>query len=202
MKTFFLYLSALLLLTGCSTTLSPAIKEYTILPHTISLDQKTSPSAFYVVRIATMKTLPSLASKNIYYVYEKGESGHYLYSRWSDAPSVLIERSLRSVLQEKNIVESLIPSSSSAQTDFILESDLNAFYHRFYDNGTSEGYIDITYRLVDTKAKHTIATKRFTITVPASSNDATGGVNALSEATRKLTDQCSQWLTIALKEKK
>ncbi|MFA6630306.1 MAG: ABC-type transport auxiliary lipoprotein family protein [Sulfuricurvum sp.] len=200
MRTFYLFIPVLLLYSGCSTV-TPSISEYTILPSPVLANASAESSSSRTLRIASIKTLPSLASKNLYYFYEKGESGHYLYSRWSDTPSVLLERSLSSVLQEKNMFKAFFPSSSSAQSDLILESDLNAFYHRLNDNGTSQGYLDITYRLIDSTTKKTIGSKHFTIITPAPTNNAKGAVEALTRATETVSDQCAQWLITTLKEK-
>ena len=112
----------------------------------------------------------------------------------------MIERSLSSSLEEKRLFGTLLSSASSAQASLVLESDLKAFYHRFLADGTSEGYIDITYRLVDGRTKAPLGSRRFRIAAKAPTNDAPGGVSALGEATRELSLQCTQWL-IQLQEK-
>ncbi len=196
---FFFLLSALLLI-GCSTALTPPISEYTIFPVQPLVDSKSSLSS-RSLGLATSKTLPSLSSKNLYYLREDGENGAYLYSRWSDTPAVLIQRSLTASLQKKALFVSLLPPTSVAHAHWILESDLNAFYHRFSTKEKSEGFIDITYRLIDTATKLPIASKRFIITAPASSNDAKGGVNALTQATQELCEQITAWITTLAKEK-
>lgn len=182
------------ILIGCSTT-APAINEYTILPAVAPTpDISKVPLSPLSLRICTSRTVPSLASKNLYYLREEGQIGEYLYSRWSDAPASLIERALSASIQEKQLFATLLSSTSSANAQRLLESDLYAFYHRFHSDGTSEGYLDITYRLIDAQTKQPIAAKRFQITVQAKSNDASGGVEALSEATRRLSNECTLWL--------
>jgi cholesterol transport system auxiliary component len=147
------------------------------------------------------KSIGSLSSKEIYYLRGTAQTGVYLYSRWADTPASMIDRSLISSLQNRRLFSSLLPATSSASADMTLESDLHAFYHRFHDDGTSEGYIDITYRLVESKNKKAIASKRFAITSPASSANATGGVNALSAATQQLCDESTLWLEMVLTPK-
>lgn len=190
-----------LLITGCSTAMTPPIQEYTIYPSPESSAALTVRSP-KTLRISSTKTIPSLASKNLYYLRSKGESGSYLYSRWSDSPAILIERSLTAALEEKKMFTTLLTPLSTAHADWILEADLNAFYHRFEQNDKSSGVIDITYRLIDTKTKLPLASKRFIIIVASASADAAGGVNALTEATQELTDQLIQWLNIQIQEKK
>ncbi|MDD2266507.1 ABC-type transport auxiliary lipoprotein family protein [Sulfuricurvum sp.] len=197
---FFFLLSSLLII-GCSAPLTPPINEYTILPYEHSV-KETAPLSSHTLSIASSKTLPSLASKNLYYLREGGESGAYLYSRWSDTPSVLIQQILTASLEEKGLFASLLPPTSSAHADWVLESDLNAFYHRFSSKDKSEGFIDITYRLIDTTTKLPIGSKRFTVTVPATTNDAKGGVTALTQATRQLSTEVMEWMRNLIQEKR
>ncbi|MDD5052793.1 MAG: ABC-type transport auxiliary lipoprotein family protein [Sulfuricurvum sp.] len=184
---------------GCSSTLTPAISEYTIFPSSFT-DKSDKPLSEHTLTIASTKSIPSLASKNIFYLRESGESGIYLYSRWSDTPNVFIERSLNTQLQEKKVFISILPSTSTAHSDWILEANLDAFYHRFSADGNSQGFIDITYRLIDASTKRLISSKHFTIIVKAPSNDAKGGVYALTQATQNLSEQCSQWLITQVKQ--
>lgn len=202
MKYSFVFLLPALLTIGCTSPLTPPISEYSILPSVHNLANEKAPLSSHTLSIASSKTLPSLASKNLYYIREGGESGTYLYSRWSDTPSVLIQNTLTSSLQEKALFRSIFSPTSAAHADWVLESDLNAFYHRFSTKEKSEGFIDITYRLIDTTTKLPIATKRFTITLPAASNDAKGGINALTQATQELSEQVAVWITTLAKEQR
>lgn len=197
MRLFICTLFIALLMMGCSST-TPSINEYTLLSSRNTPDAHL-PLTPKTLNIAHPKVLSSLNSKSILYLRNDTESGNYLYSRWSDTPAALIQRSLIQSLQNDNLFSSVSPTSSVSQSDWLVESDLDAFYHRFVDD-RSEGYIDITYRLINPKTKQIIASKRFTITAPAHSNDAIGGVDALKNALQELNNQCSAWLTTLIKE--
>jgi len=192
MKTIFLYTIITFILAGC-TTLRPSLHEYTILPsytpHTV-----TALPINATLKLSSTRSIASLSSTQFYYLKNTSHIDAYLYSRWSDTPSSMIDRSLTSSLQNRQLFAALIPVSSSATADLILESDLSAFYHRFLDDSKSEGFIDITYRLIDPKTKKTVAAKRFVITEPALSSDAKGGVDALTKATRRLSENSADWL--------
>lgn len=197
MRYYSLFIFTLLLLSGCTST-SPSVNEYTLLsPPSVKSDKP--PLFFKSLSVAPSKSIGSLSSKNLIYLKESGETGPYLYSRWSDTPAALIQRSLLKSLDEHSLFASLSPSTSLAQSDMVLESDLDAFYHRF-SKDTSEGYIDITYRLIDTHTKKSVASKRFIITSPAQSMDARGGVEALKLAQTELNRQCIEWLMTLTKE--
>lgn len=188
------------LFTGCST-IHPATSEYSILPSYAPVSEATN-SISATLKLSSTRSIASLSSTQFYYLKETSHINAYLYSRWSDTPSSMIDRALYSSLQNQRLFETLIPSTSSASADLILESDLNAFYHRFHNDSSSEGLIDITYRLIDPKTKTTIASKRFIITEPSPSQDAKGGATALNKATHNLSLQCISWLTISLKQSK
>ncbi|HEX5670845.1 MAG TPA: ABC-type transport auxiliary lipoprotein family protein, partial [Sulfuricurvum sp.] len=128
--------------------------------------------------------------------------GAYLYSQWNDTPSAMIDRYISTSLDESQLFSSLIPKTSTLQSDLLLESSLSSFYHRIHENKTSDGYLDITYFLVDQKTKKMVAHKRFVITVPSQSLDAHGGITALNEATHELSNQCIEWLNLTMKENK
>ena len=192
MKTIFTYTIVAFIVAGCSA-LRPSVHEYTILPSTtprVALIQSINAT----LKISSTRSISSLASTQLYYLKDASNIDAYLYSRWSDSPSNMIDRSLTSSLQNRQLFATLIPATSNATADVILESDLNAFYHRFNDDSKSEGFIDITYRLIDPKTKKTIASKRFVILEPALSGDAKGGVDALTKATQHLSENTTDWL--------
>jgi cholesterol transport system auxiliary component len=201
MRSSVTFIFSALLITGCSAPLTPAMSEYTILPSVHPTQTKKMLPYTLTLSVASSKALPSLSSKNLYYLREGGESGAYLYSRWSDTPSLLIQNALISSLQEKALFTSLLPATSSAHADWVLESDLSAFYHRLSKKSNSEGFIDITYRLINVSTKLPIASKRFIVTVPAATNDAKGGVDALAQGTQELCEQVTTWITTLEKEK-
>lgn len=191
----YLYFILAGLILGCSTT-APAVHEYTIYPETnFQSPQKSEAVAISkTLRIAPGKAIPSLQTKNLIYLRPNFESGNYLYTRWSDIPTQMIDRSLISTLQKEKVFSAVFSANSSLNADWTLESDLHGFYHRFRSETKSEGVIDITFRILDTKSKSLIATKRFEITKEAPSNDAKGGVKALSEATKVLNTEVAQWI--------
>jgi len=197
----FLSLFALFILSGC-TIHTPNITEYsltTVHPSSAYTPTVSSPKT---LQIATTKTLPSLNSKSIFYLKTNQEIGNYLYSRWIDTPASMIENTFTAALQKDSLFSAIIPASSHANSDYLLESNLHAFYHRIHDHQTSDGVIDITYRLIDTKSKTTVATKRFTLIHPSRTNDAKGGVDALNNGLNTLNLQVLQWLQNVIAEKK
>lgn len=197
----FLSLFALFILSGC-TTHTPNITEYslnTVHPSSAYIPTISSPKT---LQLATTKTLPSLNSKSIFYLKTNQEIGSYLYSRWIDTPSAMIENIFTAELHKSALFSAVITASSHANSDYLLESNLHAFYHRIHNDQTSDGVIDITYRLIDTKSKITVATKQFTVIHPSQTNNAKGGVDALNNGLNTLNFQALQWLQSVIAEEK
>ena len=199
MRLYTLIIPVVFMIGGCSSLPTPPIHEYTIYPPSQVSQPALKPSS-KTLRLSATRTIPSLESKHLSYLRASSESGNYLYTKWSDTPSLLIERSLYRSLTEKALFSAILSSTSASNGDIVLESDLHAFYHRFETDQPSKGVIDITYRLIDTKSKLPFASKRFLITQDAPSEDAIGGVKALTEATNNLTQQCTKWIEERTKE--
>lgn len=198
-QTTVLLVSALIFF-GCSTITTPPITRYTLLQD--SSTTHSSAQTSYTLKLSNTKAPYSLSSKSLLYLKDPQEIGAYLYSQWNDAPSALIDAYIATSLAESQLFTTLLPKSSTLQSDLLLESSLTSFYHRIHDDKTSDGYIDITYVLIDQKTKKMVANKRFVITAPAPSLDAKGGVTALNVATHELSIQSIAWLTTIMKGNK
>lgn len=198
MKHLLAICGAFVLFVGCAKP-TPSVNVYTILPVANRLSD-IRPVTPKTLRLLPVRSIPSLANRELYYLRSNGEVAHYLYSRWSDTPSAMIGRSLTHSLQERHVFAALVPPASTAKADWDLESDLGAFYHRFNDDATSEGILDLSVRVIDLRTKNVIASKRFTYRIPAASNDAAGGVGALEEALHRYGAECAAWIEILAKE--
>lgn len=188
-------------LTGC-TTITPAVTAYTLTPPCSSSSRSLIPQSSLSLKLAGTQTAPSLSAKALLYLTDHQEVGTYLYSRWNDTPSMMIDRVLLAALDDANLFSILLPKTSTSHTDLLLESTLSSFYHRIHDDKTSDAYIDITYALIDSKSRKTLASQRFIITSPAASMDAPSAVAALTNATHTLSQQCTAWIHATLKENK
>lgn len=203
MKTIFTTVITAFIVTGCSTA-APQISEYTLTTGKAQSQYSTSKISSKILQYQRIKAPASLSSKSILYVKNDQEVGSYLYSAWIDSPISMMERSTLGALQESHLFANVIPIYSQTKGDYLLESDLNALYHHILDSTSSEGTIDITYRLIDLSTRQCIETKRFIVTHPSKTQDAKGGVKALKISMEILNTQIVQWLnqTIELKKLK
>lgn len=198
MTRLLVYCTVLFLFAGCAKP-SPSVNVYTILP-AANAAADTRLATTKTLRLLPVRSIPSLATRELYYLRSDGEVAPYLYSRWGDTPSAMISRSLTHSLQERNLFAALIPPASTAKADWDLESDLSAFYHRFNDEGTSEGFVDLSVRIIDLRTKNVIGSKRFSYRIQSATNDAKGGVAALEEALHRYSSDCSAWIETLIKE--
>lgn len=202
MKTIILAAIATFLFTGCST-LVPQVNEFSLLTiGETSTQSATITASSKTLQYQRIKAPASLSSKAILYTKHDQEVGRYLYSSWSDTPASMMESSTITAVQESRLFANVIPAHSQSKGDYSLESDLNALYHQIHNSSTSEGFIDITYRLIDSRTRQCIATKRLIITYPADTQDAKGGVNALKKSMDELNVQIIQWLKTTIDTKK
>ena len=188
-------------LSGC-TTITPAVTAYTLTPPSSSTSRSLTPQSSVSLKLAGTQATPSLSTKALLYLTDNQEVGTYLYSRWNDAPSMMIDRLLLASLDDAHLFSILLPKTSTSHTDLLLEATLSSFYHRVHEDKTSDAHIDITYVLIDSKSRRTLASKRFIITSPAASMDAPTAVAALTKATHILSQQCTDWLNATAKENK
>ncbi len=201
MKTIFLAVISTFIATGCSTIV-PQVNEYSLNTRQSSAPYNTSIASPKTLQYQGIKAPISLSSKAIVYTKKNQEIGRYLYSSWNDIPSSMIERSTLGMLEESHLFANVIPSYSKSNADYLLESDLNAFYHQILDNGASEGFVDITYRLIDVKSRQCIESKRFIVTQSSDTQDAKGGIKALKKSIDVLNMQIIQWLNAIIEIKK
>lgn len=191
----FLLLIVLFFFTGCATNTTPAT-HYTLLSKNPLQSSITIPKS---IKIGMPNSTNDYLTDSIHYTKSNGESGDYLYSAWNNPPAIMIGEILFSSLEHSKLFDVVIPYSSLGQTDYLLESTLISFQHTIIDSDSSEGLIDISMRVIDLKNKKVISSRRFTIVVPAHSNNAQSGVIALQEGLEKLNIQIGQWLETTLK---
>jgi ABC-type uncharacterized transport system auxiliary subunit len=201
MKMIFTTVITAFILTGCST-ITPQITEYSLITGKKSRPYNTSSTSSKTLQYQRIKAPASLSSKSILYVKSDQEIGNYLYSTWIDSPVSMIESATLGALQESRLFANVMPIYSQTKGDYVLESDLNALYHHILDTSSSEGVIDITYRLIDVSTRQCIESKRFIVTHPSDTQDAKSGVKALKKSMETLNEQIIQWLNETIQTKK
>ena len=125
----------------------------------------------------------------------------YSQARWSMPPAQLVRQRLREQLGQRRAVFSAGSSvalnrSQNAVLPLLLRLDLEEFSHLFTAPNTSVGLIRLRATLLEvTPAGEKLVGQRNVIVQrPAPSNDAPGGVRALTAATDAAIEELDQWL--------
>lgn len=125
----------------------------------------------------------------------------YSQARWSMPPAQLVRQRLREQLGQRRAVFSAGSSvalnrSQNAVLPLLLRLDLEEFSHLFSAPNTSVGLIRLRATLLEiTPAGEKLVGQRNVIVQrPAPSNDAPGGVRALTAATDAAIEELDQWL--------
>jgi cholesterol transport system auxiliary component len=110
----------------------------------------------------------------------------YTQSRWVAPPGELVEQALR---------RSVIPTEGEPVAGGCkLRLDMDEFVHLFDAPDASRGVIEVRATLFAPRMDALLARRSFSLSKPAPSNDARGGVVALSGAVEELAGALNDWL--------
>ncbi|WBY00267.1 ABC-type transport auxiliary lipoprotein family protein [Ramlibacter tataouinensis] len=124
----------------------------------------------------------------------------YSQSRWSAPPPQLVRQRLRQQLGRERPVLNLDESASlareAAQPLYLLRMELEEFAHVFDEPASSRGVIRLraTLFLSTTAGEKLVGQRSIAVQGVAPSQDASGGVRALTEATDAAASDISEWL--------
>ena len=115
----------------------------------------------------------------------------YANSRWIMPPAGLLTQRLRAVLRASSKAAVVSPGDG-ARTDLVLRVDLDEFTQVFDATERSRGVLRASARLL--KGREVLATRVFSIELPAASANAEGGARALASASDSLGNQLADWI--------
>ena len=120
----------------------------------------------------------------------------YMQARWSMAPAQLVRQRLREQLGVRRAVLQAAQGVGAAKPAMTLHLELDEFSHWFDAAENSSGLVRMRATLAQTDAgvERLVAQRSFVVQHPAASQDAAGGVRALTQATDALIQEIDQWL--------
>jgi len=110
----------------------------------------------------------------------------YAESRWVAPPGELLEAALR-----RHLVGN---GDAAANSGCILRVDVDELIQLFQTPQRSEGLIEVQVALVAPRGDSVLARNKFTVTKPAPTADASGGVSAVSAAAMAIAQHLQDWL--------
>jgi len=197
------------LLVGCATETVPATNIYTLSPRwskqwsnkheTQQRKQKTQHqtvknTGHIVLKLAPVNATRLYNNTSIIYINTRYSRNSYAYSRWSDAPVILLQAVFQQALEKSRLFAAVLPPASISKARLILESTLFDFSQHITDKQHSSGVISIRFYLVNNVTRQVIKSRQFMATAPAPTNNAQGAVMALNKAATIISHQLVQWL--------
>ena len=185
------------ILSGCITNHVPPTHVYTITPNWNDsvIADKNQQYKHKILKFTPIRSTRALTSTDILYTDTLNTQNQYLYSRWNDAPTKLLQTFFQLSIEKANIFKAVISNISTSKSDFVLESSLLDLSHQLTSNTNSEGVIRIRFYLINNKTRKLIATKEFVSSIKVNSQDAKGAVAAINKAAADIANNLVQWLS-------
>ncbi|WP_343352140.1 ABC-type transport auxiliary lipoprotein family protein [Pseudomonas sediminis] len=123
---------------------------------------------------------------------EPGRVNTYQGVRWSERTPQLLRGRLLDAFQDDGRVQALSNEEQRLQADLELVSDLRSF-HSQYRDGVAEALIQLDVRLVDGRDQRILASRRFSVSQPASDTSIAAVVKAFGQAGDRLSRELVDW---------
>ncbi|MBS7809121.1 ABC-type transport auxiliary lipoprotein family protein [Variovorax sp. PCZ-1] len=184
-----------LILTACATPQPPAPKAVYDFGPVLSSASAAAPTRSAAVALPEIEASASLDSPSLLYRLQYSNAQQllpYAQARWSSSPAQLVRARVRDALALQGPV-----LSTEGIAPWVLRIELDEFSQVFESPEKSFGLVRLRVSLLknDQLAAQTTVLAR----APAASQDAAGGVKALTAATDDAVRQLSSWLAAQIK---
>ncbi|MGH8183388.1 MAG: ABC-type transport auxiliary lipoprotein family protein [Rhodanobacteraceae bacterium] len=191
--------AGLLLLAGCTHVSRPVFPRHYALvaPATPVPPPEHAMTGRAILQIARIDVPPWLRGNAMYYRLDyrhEDRVAAYARSDWLAPPARMLEPLIRDALARGGAWRAVLGPGTPANADVTLHVRLDDFSQVFASPQQSEGVLDATATLLDTRDDDAIAQRHFHVAVAASGADAVGGVAALNRASREFIVQLQGWL--------
>ncbi len=172
-----------LALSGCAAfNRSPEQPPQIYVLRVTPIDAQAKPAESHVrVLVSTPKAWPGYDRARIAYVRHPLQVDYYAESEWADQPARMLEPLLVTALQESNLFNAVVSATSGATAELRIDTEVVQFHHEFLI-APSLGRVVIRAQLIDLTRNRVLATRVFSATRPAATEDARGGVTAINNA--------------------
>ncbi|UFQ98044.1 ABC-type transport auxiliary lipoprotein family protein [Pseudomonas wenzhouensis] len=123
---------------------------------------------------------------------EPGRVNTYQGVRWSERTPRLLRNRLLDAFHDDGRIQALSNEEQRLQADLELVSDLRSF-HSEYRDGLPHALIRLDASLVDARSQQIIASRRFSISQPASDTSIASVVAAFAQAGDQLSRELVDW---------
>jgi cholesterol transport system auxiliary component len=139
--------------------------------------------------LVTTPTAPQwLNTQRMAYQLQAEQINYFAENQWAAPPVELLQPILVHALQQSGIYRTVVVAPYSGDADQRLDIRLVQMQQQFWQH-PSVYQMSIQVQLINETMNQPIAAKRFTATVPATSDDPQGGVAAANVAVQQLLPQ-------------
>ena len=197
-KTTLCLLALLIGITGCVTKKLPPVSLYTLNPDLSAIKvSKEREGEAKILMLSRISSTQPFTSTDLLYSNTQLARNSYAYSRWSSPSTDMLLWVFEEALEKSGQYKAVVPYSSRAQADLLLESTLFDFSHHINKNGSSEGVLKVSFKLIESKTRRVVASRMFVSRVPAASSNAPAAVSALNKAATNVILELLDWLMLA-----
>jgi len=148
-----------------------------------------------VLEVGVTRAAPGYDTPQMAYVKKPYELDYFANNRWADAPARMLGPLLAQALEQSGSFRAIVQPPGGAQADLRVNAELIRLHQDFQ---TRPSRVELTLRvqLVDVRARRVLATRTFTETENAPSDDAYGGVTAANAALRRVLEQVAEFCVV------
>ena len=193
MKSFVLFVLAVLMFSGCSVTYPPVTK-YRLSIEMPKNDLGESKCQNKTLKISEVFGSNALTTLRMNYALGENKEFSYSQSQWATPVNDEVSGDLLELIRGTHLFKNVQIAKSRSKTDWLLETNIEDFMQYFNEDSTdSFANVVISLTLIDASNNSAIATKTFTAKVPAKTLDAQGGVEALNSGLFDVLTQSRAW---------
>ncbi|MBT9455744.1 MAG: membrane integrity-associated transporter subunit PqiC [Burkholderiaceae bacterium] len=195
-----LALGGVTLLAGCGSLLpKPAVPPTLYALDDVGFVAVPQPAASApTLIISTPRAAAGFDTRYIVYQRQAHQLDYFAQSQWADTPAQMLAPMLLRALERGGAFRAVLAAPAAAQGDYRLDTELIRLQQDF---AATPSHIRLTLRavLVNTATRRAVAAREFDVSLPASSEDAYGGVRAANQAAQQLLGELALFCAQALR---
>lgn len=186
-------IALLLLVSGCSIKdVSKPVKKYTIEDNSKVVIQSTQIDK--VLKIAKLKSSKYLQSENIWYKKSSNEVNAYIYSRWNEGFTHMVEKNIASTIYRSGLFKSMYTRHSRMSSSIVLEGEMIDAKQVVDSENSAKTVFAIRLYLVDSTSSSIITSKEFTYEENYINMNAANTIVAFNNIVKKFNKDVVIWL--------
>ena len=194
LKSLAFVFTTVLFLNSCAVSV-PQPNEYRLAIQAQKVAAKESKCKKASLKVQNAYCDDIFMSESMYYIEGKYSEYAYSQSKWAQTPQTMITKAFTENIRAMELFKSVQSSESKTKNDFLLEITIDDFM-QYFDKSAKNSFVKVTITcaLVDMKTHRAYVIKTFAKEMKTPSNDALGGVEALSNALNEVVEECDVWL--------